>query len=990
MINSLYSNNGREGASHKKSKPKGQQNDLDRASNWLKNQPVEFMENKGQMMNSEDKPALNVLFKAEVPGMEIYITKTGISYVFLKYEEVESEKERKREKFDEEDQENVKVSYERIDLDLFGASILKENVLKEDTGIAYYNYIIEKGKTYSHVKKYKKVTIMNVYPGIDWVLYNSSATGFKYDFIAHPGAHVNQIQMVYNSKKELFIDESGNLNIEGMIGKVKEKAPYSYFSETRLKVESRFKLLSSKKKSGRYLTSIGFDIPDVQAVSQTLIIDPQLVWSTFYGGNSYEGTYTVDVDPFGNIFLCGYTNSANFPLQTMGTFFQSTFTSETGFILKFNNTGTLLWSTYFGPASATYLASDHLGNVFLCGTATSTLFPAVNASTYFQGSSGGGIDAFIAKFDNLGSCVWSTFYGGSNTDLATSICTDNLGNAFLIGYTFSTDFPIQNAGTYFEPIISGANSGFVVKFDNSGNRLWATYLKGLKEPVIKSDINENIFITGFANSLIPLYNSGGTSYFQGSISGSTDAFVIKFDNLGNQLLGTYYGGTGADNATSLETDRYGNVFICGVTNSSNFPVQNAGSYYQPTMVGVQNDIFILKFDSMSTRKWATYIGGSRFEYQSEKDNITIDTCGNVFLGFTTQSRNVPLQPACDGGMFDNSIDTSIASNYNNVYLVRFSNNGNLLWSTYFGGDGKSFRSALGADKFGSVFFSGEWNGVVNPATYPLVYPSSPTFTSPFMGFEDLYIAKFTNNLAPQNFSYTNICVSDTNPLPVLASGFLAGGMYSGSPGLNINSYTGQITSSLSTLGTHTVIYHLAPCYCPGAAQVAIGTATVSLLAVPVISIAGQSTICLKESATYTASGASSYTWSNGSNSPTISVIPSTYSPIVYTVSSLANNGCVSKKTIAITVSKCTAIDDIEIDGTKIVIYPNPNSGKFTIYSDANIVLELTNEIGQVMQQIELTEKNERKIEIQNMAEGVYFIKDNNSKQKSNYKIVVSK
>jgi hypothetical protein len=958
--------------------------------NWLKNQPVEFLENKGQIMNSDNKPAKNVFFKAEAPGIDLYITQSGLSYVFTHLIEKEkSEKEIRREKSSGvTEEEKININYERIDLNLVGAQIKKENIIKEDTGIAYYNYLLGPGsQSIYHVKKYKKITIKNIYEGIDWVLYNSTSSGFKYDFIVHPGADAKQIELIYQSKKQLTIDAKGNLHLESATGEIQEKTPYSYIKETELAVESKFKLISNKKKSGVYENHFGFEISNFNA-SQTLVIDPILVWSTFYGGTNFEGTYCTDTDPSGNVFLCGYSMSTNFPLQTMGTFFQSTATSS-GFIVKFNNTGTLLWSTFYGAAQTTYLATDNAGNLFLCGSASSTLFPSVNANTYFQTTSGGSGDAFIAKFDNLGNCTWATLYGGSSGENASSIATDQSGNVFLVGTTSSTNFPIQNAATYFEPTITGGGSGFIVKFDNLGNRLWGTYLKALQSPIICSDQIGNVYLTGGTNAVIPLFNPGGTSYYQGPLSSSQDGFVLKFDNNGNQLWGSYYGGSGNDGGTSLATDKFGNVFITGLTTSTNFPVQNAGTYFQGVLTGTMQDVFILKFDNSGTRQWASYIGGSRIDQHWENDNLTIDTCGNVFLGFTTQSRNLPFVQACDGGMFDNTLDTSVNANNYNVYLARFSNAGNLMWSSFFGGDGNSFRTTLDADRFGNVFFSGEWNGVTNASTYPLVYPPSPTYTQSFMGFEDLYVAKFTNNLANQSFSYTNLCANDTNGLPILAPGFLSGGTFSSSPGLSINPLTGQIITSVSATGNYTVSYNKIPCYCPGASPKSIGTASLSILTAPSISITGKSTICIGEKATYTASGSTSYTWNNGSNATTLSVIPTNTASIIYTLTSRATNGCLAKKTKTITVSKCTGMDEIEVGSTKLFIYPNPSSGEFTITSDRDIRFNLVNEIGQLIKQIELTSKNERKIEIQNLTNGSYFLIDTSSKKANSYKIVVT-
>ncbi|PBQ32168.1 hypothetical protein CNR22_10410 [Sphingobacteriaceae bacterium] len=971
-------------------KPKPEEVSLAESSGWLKHQNVEFLENKGQIMNTDDKPATNVLFKAEAPGLDLYITKTGLSYVFLKYEE-EKHKEKRKGEAKKEEREEEKISYERLDLDLAGATILSENILKEDTGIAYFNFLLAKDNVINHVKKYRKITIKNVYPGIDWVLYNSSASGFKYDFIVHPGADPKNIQLVYKSKRSLSIDTKGNLLIPTSLGTIEEKAPYSYIKDSEKNIESKFKLISSQKKGGMYETSLGFDLGETNYSSTTLIIDPQLVWSTFYGGTSNEGTLCIDTDPSGNVFLCGYLGSTDFPLLSMGTYFQATPGTSSGFLVKFNNTGTLLWSTFFGPARVTYLATDKSGNVYVCGSTQYTAFPTVNNNTYFQSGLAGSDEAFISKFDNLGNYVWGTYYGGSGGDEASSVATDQSGNVFLVGSTYSTDFPTQNASTYFESSLAGMHSGFIVKFDNTGSRLWATYLKGMDwNPVAATDVNGRVYITGFTNTLIPLNNPGGSSFYQGTLSGGTDAYLIRFSNTGSLQYGTYYGGSnGSDYGTSLATDKYANVFITGYTSSTNFPLQNAGTYFQAANTGSVNDVFIVKFDSTLTRKWATYIGGSRDDTNSENDNITIDTCGNVFLGITTLSRNLPFVQACDGGMYDHTLDTSLSTSNLAVYLARFSNNGDLMWSSYFCGDGNSFRTTLAADAFGNVFFSGEWNGVVNPSTYPLVYPSSSTYTQAFMGSEDLYVAKFTNNLGPQHFSYPPLCTSNPNQLPNLATGFLTGGTFSASPGLSLNPVTGQITPSLSTAGNYTITYKMAPCYCPGAVPVSAGSTTVSLIAGPSLSIAGKTSMCLKENRTYTVSGGTTYTWNTSSNSSTISANPTTTATIVYTVSSKSSNGCLATKTLSITVSKCTGVDEVEMGQAKLNIYPNPNSGQFTVSSDTDIKLVISNELGQLIQELELSAKNERKVVIQNLPTGIYFIKDKKTNQTTNYKIVVT-
>ena len=107
-------------------------------------------------------------------------------------------------------------------------------------------------------------------------------------------------------------------------------------------------------------------------------------------------------------------------------------------------------------------------------------YPVQNVGTFFQGSLGGGssTDAFILKFDNLGSRLWATYYGGSGSDFGYSIAADGGGNVFVTGITLSTNFTLLNAGTFFQGTYGGgsnAGDAFILKFDTSGNRLWAIY-----------------------------------------------------------------------------------------------------------------------------------------------------------------------------------------------------------------------------------------------------------------------------------------------------------------------------------------------------------------------------------------------------------------------------------------------------------------------------------------------------------------------------------
>jgi gliding motility-associated-like protein len=806
-----------------------------------------FLENAGQMMDMEGNPVPFVLFKVEVNGMNMYVTEKGLTYVFLKIEENEKEREREREDKKEGirremEEEEIEIKWERIDVELKGASIKKENIEKEGASTWHYNYF------YPHcpdgingVKEYQKIRIKEVYPGIDWVLYNSSEKGYKYDFEVKPGADYRQIELVYKSKIPIKLNKEGEIKMYSAYGNSKEEKPVSYSGNKEVSTKYKINYQKPIKINGDsgYETSVVFEIPDEQIKrEEVLVIDPQLFWATFYGGGALDGPMSIDTDNNDNLFVTGYTSSNNFPVQNAGTFFQGAkaggFTDA--FILKFGNVGNLLWATYYGGNGYDYgvsIATDNSGNVFVMGYTTSTDFPVQNAGTFFQGAYGGGFaDSFILKFDNAGNRLWATYYGGSSNDAGISITTDNSSNVFVTGYTASTNFPVQNAGTFFQGTNEGLHDAFILKFDNAGNRIWATYYGGSgydEGRSIATDNSGNVFVTGNTSSTnFPVQNAG--TFFQGTYGGGSfnedDAFILKFDNAGNRLWATYYGGSVNDEGYSIATDNSGNVFVIGQTNSSNFPVQNAGTFYQGTKSGGV-DAFILKFNNVGTRLWATYFGGSGYEFDSmytSFDNIAIDICGNVYIGINTGSNPFPwLKNSCDGQYFDNTYNGGAYD----ILLSLFDNTGNLLWCTYLGGDGSDYRTPLAVDGNNNLFVSGEWINVTNNASYPLTNPGGGAYYDhTYNGSDDGFMVKFLT--APCMCSNTlNVTVTSTNILcNSQCTGTATATPFGGSSPYTYSWTGGQTTQTATGLcaGTYTVTVTDAN----GSTQ----TATVTVFSIP--------------------------------------------------------------------------------------------------------------------------------------------------------------
>ncbi|MCC6691609.1 MAG: hypothetical protein IT235_08765, partial [Bacteroidia bacterium] len=384
----------------------------EKVSQWKSQQPVRFLENKGQMADADNIPIPFVLFKASANDIDVYITEKGVTYVFTKVEEETSTpisvtSDRMNGIREEE---NVKAEMAWINVQLKGVIIKKENIVKEGESAEHFNFF------YSHcpdgiynVKQYEKITIKNVYPDIDWVFYNSNETGMKYDFIVRPGADPSQIKLIYESENVLTINKDGNINIKTPLGTLTENAPYSYIEESGVEVKCDF----TKKAIDRHNVEVGFNLNwptnpgegGNPCPESTLVIDPQLVWGTLYGGNGADGIRCLEVDNNNNLFAGGYTYSTNFPLQDAGTYFQVVKgINYDASILRFGNAGNLIWATFYG-GSGSYegintIAIDANNNIFVGGDTDGIIFPVQNSGTFFQGARSGTYDAFILKFNN--------------------------------------------------------------------------------------------------------------------------------------------------------------------------------------------------------------------------------------------------------------------------------------------------------------------------------------------------------------------------------------------------------------------------------------------------------------------------------------------------------------------------------------------------------------------------------------------------------------
>ncbi len=735
------------------------------------NQFQGFQENKGQFSDTN-----YVLFQLISKGSNVYVTTSGISYCFTKMEK-EAEKEEKEKmlsgKKGEEKAREIKWS--KVDMNLAGASISRNNLhVEAPTANKIFNYYLANCPEGAlGISNYQKIIFTNIYPGIDWVL-NSTADGFKYDFIVHPNADPSIIKIKYDKNFSLKRGGEDSYSIKTPYGKLTEGELFCFQNNTEKTV------IASKYEIEKNNVSILVSEYDH---TKDLIIDPPvLTWSTYFGGAEADGPLTIATDKSGNLFIAGYTYSVVGPLLNpmSGAYYQAT---NTGvyfghqaidiFIAKFDNAGVLIWATYYGGTvneTANDMVIDPSGNVYITGNSYSADFPLQNmAGAYYKGALGGTIDAVILKFNNIGVRQWATFYGGNTAfEDGYGIEIDPSGNIFIGGYTQSSDLPIVPfAGYYNQPTITGGfgRDLFLTRFNSSGVLQWSTYYGGSGwEAVndIKSDNCGNIYITGWTESPnFPIQNWPG-AYNQPAIAVSSpvnkyDGFIIRLSAAGAWQWSTYFGGNETDIFGELSTDKHGNVFVTGTSSSSNFPIQNLpGAYNQATNTG-SSDGIIVKFDKSGVLNWSALIGGANSDFLG---TITINELGELYLSGTSVSTNFPTQQP-GGAYYDNTFG---GGNYD-IVALKFTSTGLLNWSTYFGGMGDEWNTGIAYASNGKIYLTGEFvdlSGVPTLSRGGLSFFQSAPVGSPtskhsghLIYFDDPII------LPVINFSLTPACFGNT-------------------------------------------------------------------------------------------------------------------------------------------------------------------------------------------------------------------------------------
>jgi hypothetical protein len=575
-----------------------------------------------------------------------------------------------------------------IRMELVGAAAgLKVSGAEPLAGKANYLIGNDQSKWHTDVATFARVKYAGVYPGVDLVYYGNQRQ-LEYDFVVEPGASARQVRVRFDGARRLRVGADGNLRIVARKGEIAFQKPvvYQMRDGRRELVDGRF-VLKGKNE-------VGFTVGNYDAARE-LVIDPVLAYSTYLGGSGGDFAAGIAVDAEGNAYIVGTTASTDFPLK--GTPYQATNKGAANgltniFVTKMNLVGSgLVYSTYIGGSGLTSGASPY-------GT-----------------------------------------YGG---DTAAGVVIDAQGSAYIVGTTYSSDFPVTSGALQKvnKGVTLGVTNAFAAKLNATGSALiYSTYLGGSGAlpfengaspagdggTAIAADGAGNAYVTGGTYSADFPVTSGAFQKVNNAIGESSDnAFVSKMNATGTALIySTYLGGSASgptfltntnsdgDSGLAIAVDTAGNAYVGGLAFSTDFPVTE-GAFQATNSAGpiAESNAFVTKLNPKgSALVYSTYFGGSGnysqgpLPFADEVNAIAIDPAGDAYIaGATNSSYDFPVSL----GAFQ-IYNFGAAQGFSNAFVSELNPSGSgMVSSTLLGGTGGDGATGIAVDAAGNAYLAG--------------------------------------------------------------------------------------------------------------------------------------------------------------------------------------------------------------------------------------------------------------------------------------------
>jgi hypothetical protein len=619
----------------------------------------------------------------------------------------------------------------------------------------------DSSRWHTGVPTYARVRYSDVYDGIDLVYYGNQSR-LEYDFVVKPKADPRAIRLHFTGADRLILTPAGDLALKGIHGPVFFYKPivYQVRDGRRVPIPGNFTLLSSR--------DAGFTLGSYDH-SSDLIIDPALNYTTYLGGNIYTTVNALAIDGVGDAFVAGYTGGLDdFPVTTGA--FQTT--PPGAFISKLNPEGTaLIYSTYLGgsqSATVNGIAVDSKGDAFVTGTTFSYDFPITPGAFQAHKRANNGT-VFITELNPAGSALlYSTYLGGSSYDFGNAIAIDKSGDAYIAGFTYSSDFP-TTPGAFQKSDPGGPNSfasSFVAEMNPTGTALmYSTYLGGSgSDQALALALNQsgNAYVVGAAGSTDFPVTPG--AYETTNIAG-TSGFITELESDGSGLVYSSYLNLGPAGAVALDGDL--DAYVAG-TAATNAPA-SPGAFQLFNLQGNSN-IYIAKLNpSGSALGYSTYLGGSypaywpgfggfSDDFYPQPVAIAVDSDGDAYVAGTS---NTPDFPTTHGarqgsnqaliGYEDSTLQTEPVYG-DNAFITELNPRGTaLIYSTYLGGsltrgseggDGADYATSIALDASGHIVVAGSANSSNFPVTPGAFQTTNKTVSNPNTVQQTGFVSRF--------------------------------------------------------------------------------------------------------------------------------------------------------------------------------------------------------------------------------------------------------
>jgi hypothetical protein len=574
------------------------------------------------------------------------------------------------------------------------------------------------------VPSFRRITYSDVARGVREVFHDEEGA-LEYDLEVSPGASAGSIELVFDGARVLGTDEGGSLRLSLGGSTIVQPPPrlYTRANGERAPVRGSYRVtargtvtfdvgeydasktlvidpvlaystflggsgddfaygIAVDAQGAMYVTgftsSVDFPLASAYQGSLTGTFDAfvvkirpdgrELEYATYLGGESGSYGYGIAVDATGAAYVVGSTDSSQFPTKNAA---QPTLAGGLdAFVAKLAPSGdSLVYSTFLGGSledTGTAIAIDGTFAVYVVGTtsgdgSSGPRFPVVAAP---QPSFGGTTDAFVTKLTRDGSAIeYSTYVGGSAGDSGQGIGVDELGNAYITGYTSSLDFPVVPSTTAFQSLLGGNVNAFVVSIHAGGERfVYSTFLGGSEADqgsAIAVDGVGNAYVTGFATSF-DFPTKAPYQRILAAKGGGSNAFVTKVLPTGTALAySTFLGGEGVDIGASIAIDSAGAAYVTGTTASLRFPTvlpiqsENASS---PMAMGTNAFFSELAPDGQSLIE-STYLGGS---VGDSAESVSVGPAGAYLAGYTVSS-DFPIEGALEGKLASNGGDNAFVA-----------------------------------------------------------------------------------------------------------------------------------------------------------------------------------------------------------------------------------------------------------------------------------------------------------------------------------------